>query len=312
VGSAPAFCPHCSAALKSQRFGEAIPVITQVCPNRHGRWLDRGKLRSIKQFHDSPVESPPEDDITPEEIDEIVLEGDGKRAHKRNPISGKASIKQKGLLILLASLLLAVALPGLIFSWTPNTLELRAISQEFIAQSAQDDNSEIAKSFSTDMTEGISIQEAPIQQEPRTPKNSAANKSTSTMSQTQLTQKELQDKALAKRIDKYLASRKSPMAGTGSIFVAAGNSTGVSPLLSVAIAGKESSFGLYCFAPHNAFGMLAPAYRNGFASWEKAIWANSRYLLSHFGKVSSPYQCPGYCVPDHPWMEDVASLMNAI
>jgi len=307
----PAFCPDCSAALNSQRFGEAIPVITQVCPNKHGLWLDHGKLRSIKQFYDSQAKSTYEDDIDPEKIRKIVEE-DGKRVCKRNLISSKMSFEQKGQLILAASLLLAMAVSGLFLSWTPNTPEPRVISREFTAEPPQANSNEITKNFSTDMAKGTSTQEAQTRQKQQTPKNSTASKSTNTVAQAQLTPKDLQDKALADRIDAYLAHRGSPMAGTGATFVAAGNATGVNPLLSVAIAGKESSFGLRCFVPHNAFGMKAPKYCNGFATWEKGIWANSRFLLEHYGKVSSPYQCPGYCVPDHPWMEDVAVIMSCI
>lgn len=161
------------------------------------------------------------------------------------------------------------------------------------------------------MTKGTSTQEAQTQQSQQTQQN-PTYKTTNTVEQAQPTQKERQDKALAAKIDAYLARRGSPMAGTGATFVAAGNATGVNPILSVAIAGKESSFGLYCFVPRNAWGMKAAQYRNGFVTWEEGIWANSRHLLEYYGKVSSPYQCQGYCVPDHPWMEDVSAIMNAI
>ncbi len=307
----PAFCPGCSAALNPQRFEEAIPVITQVCPNKHGLWLDQGELRSIKQFYDSQAKSTYEDDIDPEKIDEIV-EKDNKRVYKGNPISGKITFGQKGQLILVASLLLAVAVLGIFPSWTLYTPEQRVISKEFTAEPQQADNNEITKNFSNDRAEGTSTQGAQTQQEQQTRKNLTASKSKNTAEQAQLTSTKLQDIALADRIDAYLAKRRSPMAGTGATFVAAGNATGVNPILSVAIAGKESSFGLFCFAPHNAFGMKAPKYCIGFATWEEAIWANSLYLLEHHGKVFSPYQCPGYCVPDHPWMEDVAAIMSAI
>jgi uncharacterized protein len=307
----PAFCPDCSAALNSQRFEEAIPVITQVCPNQHGLWLDHGKLRSIKQFYDSLAKSTYEDDIDPEKIRRIVEEED-KRVCEGNPESSKMSFAQKGQLILVASLLLAVAVPGLFLSWTPNTLDPRVISREFTAEPPQAINNEIIKNFSTDKDKATSTQGAQIQKEQQTQKKPTANKSTNTVAQAQLTAEELQDKALADRIDTYLAHRRSPMAGTGATFVAAGNATGVNPILSVAIAGKESSFGLHCFVPRNAFGMKAPEYRNGFATWEDGIWANSRFLSRYYGKVSSPYQCLGYCVPDHPWMEDVAAIMSAI
>jgi len=311
----PAFCPDCSAALDPQRFEEAIPVITQVCPNKHGLWLDQGELRSIKQFYDSLAKSTPEDDIDSDKIRKIV-EKDNKRVYESNSIFAKIAFVQRGRLILAASLLLALAAFGLLLSMTSNTFDLkvisrekpesRVISKEFTAKPAETNNN-----YSMDMTKGTSTQEAQTQQSQQTQQN-PTYKTTNTVEQAQPTQKERQDKALAAKIDAYLARRGSPMAGTGATFVAAGNATGVNPILSVAIAGKESSFGLYCFVPRNAWGMKAPQYSNGFATWEEGIWANSRYLLAHHGKASSPYQCQGYCVPDHPWMEDVAAIMNAI
>jgi hypothetical protein len=350
----PAFCPDCLAALNSRRLEEAIPVITQGCPNKHGLWLDQGKLRSIKQSYDSLAKSILEDDISPEKILEIVekdnkrvfptaeenigsepilaiMEKDDKpvfsapeddidaepapkivardnnRVYKSNPIFRKIIFEHKGQLILVANLFLAVIVLSLFLFWTPNTPESRVISKAFMDKPSQANNLEVSNRFSTDANKGTSKQEAQ-----QTQPNLAADKTTNTVEQAQLTQKELQDKALADRIDAYLARRGSPMAGTGAAFVAAGNATGVNPVLSVAIAGKESSFGLYCFVPHNAWGMKAPQYSNGFATWEEGIWANARHLLAYYGTVSSPYECQGYCVPDHPWMEDVATIMAAI
>ena len=305
----PAFCPGCSAALNPRRFEEAIPVITQVCPNKHGLWLDPGKLRRIKQFCDSLAKSTPEDDIDSEPIPKIV-EKDNQRVYKSNLIFGKIIFEHKGQLILAAGLLLAMVALGLFLFWTPNTPESRVISRVFLDKTSQAKNLEMNDNYSTDMTKGTSKQEA--QQEQQTRQNPTGDKKTNTVEQARLTQKELQDKALADGIDAYLARRGSPLAGTGATFVAAGNATGVDPVLSVAIAGKESSFGLYCFAPHNAWGMKAPQYSGGFATWEEGIWANCRHLLKYYGPVSSPYQCQGYCVPDHPWMEDVAAIMTAI
>lgn len=77
----PAFCPRCSAALDPERFEETIPVITQVCPNKHGLWLDQGELHSIKQFYDSESQpkNTPEDGFDPEEIRKI------SKRNKLNP-----------------------------------------------------------------------------------------------------------------------------------------------------------------------------------------------------------------------------------
>ena len=308
----PAFCPTCSAALNPRRFEEAIPVMTQVCPNKHGFWLAEGELRSIKRFYDCMNESTPEDHIDPDKISKII-EKDNTRVFKSNPKFGKITFVQKGRRILAASLLLALAVSGLFISWSPNTSDRVVI----ITKPPNATTLPVYKNFSVETTKKTSTQEAQsqqkqTQQKQQTQQNASTYKTANTVQQAQPTQKELEDKALAAKIDAYLARRKSPMAGTGATFVAAGNATGVNPILSVAIAGKESSFGLFCFAPHNAFGMKAPKYCIGFATWEEAIWANSLYLLEHHGKVFSPYQCPGYCVPDHPWMEDVAAIMSAI
>lgn len=112
------------------------------------------------------------------------------------------------------------------------------------------------------------------------------------------------------RIDTWLAQRGSPMAGCGECYVANGERTGIPPALSVAIAEAESSSGLACFAPRNAWGMLA--FRGGWATWEEGIAANFDWLARYFGCPQSSYDCPGYCVPDHPWMEGVDRVQRFI
>jgi hypothetical protein len=112
-----------------------------------------------------------------------------------------------------------------------------------------------------------------------------------------------EDKEKVKKIDNFLRKRNSPLAGYGHIFAREGNRTGINPFLSVAIAGQESSFGKRCFAPYNAWGMLQ--YKRGFASWEEGIIANFNFLSYHFGQPQNAYDCPGYCVPDQPWMKNV-------
>lgn len=109
-------------------------------------------------------------------------------------------------------------------------------------------------------------------------------------------------------IDRYLANRGSPLEGYGYLFIALGEETGINPYLPVAIAGKESYFGRYCFAPHNAWGMLA--YPEGFSSWEEGIRANFDWLAKYYGCPQTAYDCPGYCVPNHPWMEDVQAIIR--
>lgn len=95
------------------------------------------------------------------------------------------------------------------------------------------------------------------------------------------------------KIDTWLAQRGSPMAGCGECYVANGERTGIPACLSVGIAEAESSSGMACFAPHNAWGMLA--YPGGWSSWEEGITANFDWLVRYYGCPQSMYECPGYC-----------------
>lgn len=112
------------------------------------------------------------------------------------------------------------------------------------------------------------------------------------------------------RIDGYLANRGSPMAGMGWAFYDSAARYGIDPRLSVAIAEGESNCGKRCFAPRNAWGMLA--YRSGFASWEDGINANLDWLHRYYGSPQSAYDCPGYCVPNQPWMDNVDRVRRSI
>jgi len=113
--------------------------------------------------------------------------------------------------------------------------------------------------------------------------------------------------AVGKRIDEYLSRRGSPMAGYGWVFIRESRRTGINPHLPVAISGIESYFGTRCFAPRNAWGMLA--YPRGFPSWEAGICASFEWLRRYYGCPQSPYDCPGYCIPDHPWAENVSRII---
>jgi hypothetical protein len=128
--------------------------------------------------------------------------------------------------------------------------------------------------------------------------------------QAQERQRETRLAEVGSRIDTYLAGRGSPLAGYGRVFAEEAEKTGINPYLSVAIAGKESSFGLHCFSPHNAWGMLT--YKLGFTSWEEGIRANFTWLKRYYGTPQSAYDCPGYCVPDHPWMEHVQAFIREL
>ncbi|MFN8108839.1 MAG: C40 family peptidase [Thermoleophilia bacterium] len=78
------------------------------------------------------------------------------------------------------------------------------------------------------------------------------------------------DAGTAGRIDAYLLSHGSPLAGLGGTFVSEAARVGLDPRLLVAISGAETSFGTYgpSQAIFNPFG-LGPGMR--FASWADAI-----------------------------------------
>lgn len=114
---------------------------------------------------------------------------------------------------------------------------------------------------------------------------------------------------IIERIDNYLAQRGSPMQGLGHVFVEQAERFNIDPRLSVAIAEGESSCGKCCFAPYNAWGMLA--YGN-CGSWENGIRLNIELLHENWGSPKTAYDCRGYCDPDHPWMENVDGVRGKI
>jgi len=77
----------------------------------------------------------------------------------------------------------------------------------------------------------------------------------------------------ASEIDDYLSCKGSPLAGHGATFVSAAQQWDVDPRLIVAIAGAESTFGLYLCASYNAwnwfYGGDCPS--SPFSSWDEGI-----------------------------------------
>lgn len=109
------------------------------------------------------------------------------------------------------------------------------------------------------------------------------------------------------RIDAYLAG--SPMAGTGRLFADAAWRYGVDPRWSPAIATIESSRGLYCFAPYNAWGWGS----SGFSSWEEAIDVHVRGLARGYGYTLTPEAAQKYCPPTwQDWYNKCAAQMALI
>lgn len=113
----------------------------------------------------------------------------------------------------------------------------------------------------------------------------------------------------AYRIDQFLKRMGSPMAGLGSVYMAAANQTGVDPFLMVAISGKESSFGKYA-CQNNAWGIAN--CRLGFSSYREGIEYLSKLLASSRYKGKSLRQLAyTYCPPQsgcdtQKWIYDVS------
>jgi hypothetical protein len=112
------------------------------------------------------------------------------------------------------------------------------------------------------------------------------------------------------RLDGYLNNRGSPMLGLGRYIYESTARYGICPRLIVAIAEAESTCGKACFAPYNYWGGLA--YRSGFGSWEQSIDTHVDWLYRYYGAPQSARDCPGYCVPNEPWMTNVERVRNSI
>ncbi len=111
----------------------------------------------------------------------------------------------------------------------------------------------------------------------------------------------------ASRINAYLAG--SPMAGQGATFAEAAWTYGVDPRWSPAIAYTESSLGLYCFNPYNAWGWGSSSW----SSWEDAIWSHVAGLARGYGYTLSYEAAAKYCPPNTSfWYNTTLAQMNKI
>lgn len=109
------------------------------------------------------------------------------------------------------------------------------------------------------------------------------------------------------RIDAYLAG--SPMAGQGTTFAEAAWEYGVDPRLSPAISMVESSQGLYCFLPYNAWGWGSSSW----SSWEEAIWEHVEGLSIGYGGQLTLAGAYKYCPPNADfWYAKVLANMERI
>lgn len=109
------------------------------------------------------------------------------------------------------------------------------------------------------------------------------------------------------RIDAYLAG--SPLAGQGVTFATAAWNNGVDPRWSPAISNTESSKGLNCFLPYNAWGWG----QSSWSSWEEAINAHVAGLASSYGYTISYGFAQKYCPPNyHNWFNNTLAQMQMI
>jgi hypothetical protein len=110
----------------------------------------------------------------------------------------------------------------------------------------------------------------------------------------------------AARIDAYLGG--SPMGGQGYVFAEAAWDYGVDPRWSPAISCTESSKGLYCFLPHNAWGWGSVSWPD----WDTAIRAHVRGLAIGYGYTISEAAAQKYCPPNWQHWLDVTSSQMAL
>lgn len=129
----------------------------------------------------------------------------------------------------------------------------------------------------------------------------------------------------AATIDAFLAAQGSPMAGSGATFVAEGSEHGVDPAFLVAVAGAESSFGMFLYssngdqATFNAFNWFyAPTWPAAdFGSSDEAIAALAAGIAGDLYYGSGLYSIydigPRYC-PDGTanWLTNVALFMQRL
>jgi peptidoglycan hydrolase CwlO-like protein len=114
-------------------------------------------------------------------------------------------------------------------------------------------------------------------------------------------------KEWTKRIDKYL--KGSPMAGHGGTFAEAAWDNGVDPRWSPAISYTESSRGLYCFLPHNAWGWGNVSWPD----WDTAIRAHVQGLKRGYGYTISVAAAKKYCPPNwRHWYDVTLAQMETI
>lgn len=109
------------------------------------------------------------------------------------------------------------------------------------------------------------------------------------------------------RIDAYLAG--SPLEGQGATFAEAAWNNGVDPRWSPAISNTESSKGVKCFLPFNAWGWG----HSTWGSWEEAINAHVAGLARVYGYSITYANAAKYCPPNTAnWFKNTLAQMQMI
>lgn len=134
---------------------------------------------------------------------------------------------------------------------------------------------------------------------------------------------------LSRRINAYLAKKRSPLTGYGIVFVQAEQRTGVSARLLTGLAEAESSCataGMYYRTNHNAWGMKGPQPHIAggipanygyctWANWEIAIQQAADFVLHYWGPAQTARQLRGYCEtggPGSDWERRVETARSRI
>ena len=134
---------------------------------------------------------------------------------------------------------------------------------------------------------------------------------------------------LSRKINAYLANKRSPLTGYGIVFVQAEQRTGVSARLLTGLAEAESSCataGMYYRTNHNAWGMKGPQPNIAggipanygyctWANWEIAIQQAADFVLHYWGPAQTAMQLPGYCEtggPGSDWEKRVETARSRI
>jgi hypothetical protein len=100
------------------------------------------------------------------------------------------------------------------------------------------------------------------------------------------------------RVERFLASRGSPLAAHARRIVAAGVRYGVDPRWIVAISGTETNFGLY-HTSFNAWGWDAPNGLRRWSSWDEAIEGYTRHFARGY-RSRDPIQIGARYAPFTP------------